>query len=78
MRRVFRGVETPHDITLARTTALHDYQLVPRHEEAEFCRLSPERAREAVRVLPSTLPKPPLLLVSGGEGGWEWQCVEGG
>ncbi|KAF0314265.1 hypothetical protein FJT64_015287 [Amphibalanus amphitrite] len=27
VRRVFRGVETPRDVTLSRTTALTDYQL---------------------------------------------------
>ena len=63
VRRVFRGVETPREVVLGRAAPLTDYQLVARHEEAQFCRLSPQRQRQALSTLPATLPKPALLLV---------------
>ncbi|XP_037094015.1 uncharacterized protein LOC119113888 [Pollicipes pollicipes] len=59
---VYRGVALPGERVLRRTTALTDYQLVPRREEAAFCQLSPERVAAATRVLPATVPKPVLLL----------------
>jgi len=62
VRKVWRGQEIAGEFALSRTTARTDYQLIPRHEEAQFCQLSPERAAQAVRLLPASLPKPPLLL----------------
>lgn len=59
VEKTFRGRQYPKPIEIFSASYKADYQLIPKHEEAEFCKLStPSRVE---KILPTEIDLPPLL-----------------
>lgn len=61
VEKVFRGKRYP-DCWLTRASYKSDYRLIPKDEEAAFCKLAEEKQRpESEKIFPRTMAFPPLM-----------------
>lgn len=58
VEKVFRGRQYPKPVEIFSASYKADYQLISKHEEKEFCKVTPTRTE---KILPSTIEMPPLL-----------------
>ncbi|KAK7868236.1 hypothetical protein R5R35_000638 [Gryllus longicercus] len=56
--KVFRGRKYPELVRLSGVTFKADYKLIPKDEEASYCKCN---INKRIKVLPRTAPLPPLL-----------------
>lgn len=60
VEKTFRGRHYPNPVEIFSASYKPDYQLIPKHMEAEFCKVTPTRVE---KVLPTEIELPPLLRV---------------
>ncbi|XP_055688468.1 28S ribosomal protein S34, mitochondrial [Lutzomyia longipalpis] len=58
VEKVHRGIKNPVPVQILGTSYKADYRLIPKHEEAEYCR---EVAQRAEKIFPRFIDVPPLL-----------------
>lgn len=58
VEKTFRGRQYPKPVEIFSASYKADYQLIPKHEEVEFCKVQPTRVE---KVLPTEIEMPPLL-----------------
>ncbi|KDR20025.1 28S ribosomal protein S34, mitochondrial [Zootermopsis nevadensis] len=59
--KVFRGRKYPKIVEVCSTSYKADYRLLPKDEEQAYCKTDSQVVLEKVRILPRTIPFPPLL-----------------
>lgn len=59
VEKTFRGRQYPKPVEIFSTSYKADYELVPKHEEAAFCKITTVPRME--KVLPREIEMPPLL-----------------
>ncbi|XP_066248433.1 small ribosomal subunit protein mS34 [Euwallacea similis] len=61
VQKTFRGKIMKDPILIERTSYKTDYRLIPKHEEATYCKLTQPSEPTAQKILPRTMEFPPLL-----------------
>lgn len=59
--RTFRGKTIPEPIIILGTSYKADYRLIPKDEEAEYCKFLKPVQNDPEKILPRTTDFPPLL-----------------
>jgi small subunit ribosomal protein S34 len=62
--KVFRGRKYPKIVEVCSVSYKPDYRLIPKDEEEEYCKAESLVTLDKVKVLPRTVPFPPLLRAS--------------
>jgi small subunit ribosomal protein S34 len=62
--KVFRGRKYPKIVEVCSVSYKADYRLIPKDEEEEYCKTDSHLTMDKVKILPRTVPFPPLLRVS--------------
>jgi small subunit ribosomal protein S34 len=62
--KVFRGRKYPKIVEVCSASYKADYRLLPKDEEEAYCKTDSQVTLEKVKILPRTMPFPPLLRVS--------------
>jgi small subunit ribosomal protein S34 len=62
--KVFRGRKYPKIVEVCSVSYKADYRLIPKDEEEEYCKTESHLTMDKVKVLPRTVPFPPLLRAS--------------
>jgi small subunit ribosomal protein S34 len=62
--KVFRGRKYPKIVEVCSVSYKADYRLIPKDEEEEYCKTESLLTLDKVKILPRTVPFPPLLRVS--------------
>lgn len=58
VEKTFRGRLYPKPVEIFSASYKADYQLIPKHEEAALCQVTPTRVE---KILPTEIEMPPLL-----------------
>lgn len=61
VENTFRGKLDPEPVIIYKTSYKADYRLIPKDEEAEYCKIVQEKSANEQKIMPRTTDFPPLL-----------------
>lgn len=62
VENTFRGKKDPEPVIIYKTSYKADYRLIPKDEEAEYCKIVQEKSEnDQPKIMPHTTDFPPLL-----------------